>query len=66
MGSSYGAAGSLVVLLAWVYYSGVIVFTGAEITRILAARAGERDALEATPADEPGAARPHSMKPSYS
>lgn len=66
VGSSYGAAGSLVVLLAWVYYSGVIVFTGAEITRILAARAGERDALEATPADEPGAPRPHSMKPSYS
>lgn len=36
VGSSYGAAGSLVVLLTWVYYSGAIVFTGAEITRLLA------------------------------
>ena len=38
IGSAYGAAGSLIVLLAWVYYSAVIVFMGAEITRVLAAR----------------------------
>jgi membrane protein len=38
VGSAYGAAGSLIVLLVWVYYSSVIVFTGAEITRVLAAR----------------------------
>ncbi len=38
IGSAYGAAGSLIVLLAWVYYSSAIVFTGAEITRVLAAR----------------------------
>jgi membrane protein len=35
VGSAYGAAGSLVVLLSWIYYSSLIVFTGAEITRIL-------------------------------
>ena len=38
IGSAYGAAGSLIVLLAWVYYSSVIVFTGAEITRVLSSR----------------------------
>lgn len=38
VGSAYGAAGSLIVFLTWVYYSSVIVFTGAEITCILTAR----------------------------
>ena len=33
IGSAYGAAGSLIVLLAWVYYSSIIVFMGAEFTR---------------------------------
>ena len=33
IGSAYGAAGSLIVLLAWVYYSALIVFMGAEFTR---------------------------------
>ena len=32
IGSAYGAAGSLIVLLAWVYYSSLIVFAGAELT----------------------------------
>ncbi|EGJ32177.1 MULTISPECIES: YihY/virulence factor BrkB family protein [Moorena] len=34
--SSYGAAGSLVVLLAWVYYSSQIIFLGAEFTQVYA------------------------------
>jgi len=33
--SAYGAAGSLVVLLLWVYYSSLVFFLGAELTRIL-------------------------------
>lgn len=33
--SSYGAAGSLVVLLAWVYYSALIIFIGAHISFML-------------------------------
>lgn len=36
--SSYGAAGSFVVLLLWVYYSSVIFFLGAELTHVLAMR----------------------------
>jgi membrane protein len=32
--SSYGAAGSLVALLVWVYYSCAILFYGAEFTRV--------------------------------
>ena len=33
--SAYGAAGSLVVVLLWVYYSSAILFIGAEFTRQL-------------------------------
>jgi membrane protein len=42
IGSSYGAAGSLIVLLLWVYYSSQIVFFGAEVTRAYANRFGSR------------------------
>lgn len=33
VGSAYGAAGSMILLLMWVYYSSVIIFLGAEISR---------------------------------
>ena len=33
LGSAFGAAGSLVVFLAWVYYSAQIIFFGAEVVR---------------------------------
>jgi membrane protein len=42
VGGSYGGAGSLVVLLVWVYYSAIIVFFGAEVTQAWARRAGLR------------------------
>ena len=32
VGSAYGAAGSLIALLVWVYYSALIMFFGAEFT----------------------------------
>jgi membrane protein len=40
VGSAYGAAGSLMVFLVWVYYSCVIVFLGAEFTQVWSRRAG--------------------------
>jgi membrane protein len=38
IGSAYGAAGSLVVILLWVYYSAQILFFGAEFTKVWARR----------------------------
>ncbi len=32
--SAFGAAGSLVIVLVWIYYSGLILFFGAEITEV--------------------------------
>ncbi|HAM59382.1 MAG TPA: hypothetical protein DCQ64_29830 [Candidatus Rokubacteria bacterium] len=40
IGSAYGAAGSLVVVLLWVYYSAQILFFGAEFTKVWARRRG--------------------------
>jgi membrane protein len=40
VGSAYGAAGSMVVLLVWVYYSALIMFFGAEFTHAWATRHG--------------------------
>jgi len=37
---TYGAAGSLVILLVWVYYSAQVLFFGAEFTRAYASRFG--------------------------
>ena len=41
-GSAYGAAGSLVVLLVWIYYSSQILFFGAEFTKVYANTYGGR------------------------
>jgi membrane protein len=40
--SAYGAAGSLLVLLLWIYYSSMILLFGAELTRVFAERHGSR------------------------
>ncbi|WP_281405283.1 YhjD/YihY/BrkB family envelope integrity protein [Mesorhizobium sp. 8] len=40
--SSYGAAGSLIVLLLWVFYSSAIFLFGAEVTRAVAVGFGSR------------------------
>ena len=40
--SVYGAAGSLVTLLLWVYYSSLMFFFGAELTQIYATRYGSK------------------------
>lgn len=38
--SAYGAAGSLITVLLWVYYSSLIFFFGAEFTQVYAAQYG--------------------------
>jgi membrane protein len=52
--SSYGAAGSLVVILLWIYYSAQILFFGAEFTQVYANRFGSR--ITSRSAGRPGKA----------
>jgi len=40
--STYGAAGSLVILLLWIYYSSQILFLGAEFTQVYATHYGSQ------------------------
>jgi membrane protein len=42
VGSTYGAAGSLVILLLWVYYSAIILYFGAEFTKAFAMKYGSQ------------------------
>ncbi|RYE40371.1 MAG: hypothetical protein EOP48_24790, partial [Sphingobacteriales bacterium] len=42
VGSTYGAPGSIVILLVWVYYSAQIFFLGAEFTQVYAKKFGSR------------------------
>lgn len=42
VGSAYGAAGSLVALLVWVYFSALVFFFGAEFTQVYANYYGSR------------------------
>lgn len=49
IGSAYGAAGSLIVVLVWVYYSAQILFFGAEFTQVHARhRRGEGTVRDAS------------------
>jgi membrane protein len=52
--SSFGAAGSVIALLLWVYYSAQIFFFGAEFTRQFALRFGSL-----CPHDQPSPVSPH-------
>lgn len=42
IGSIYGAAGSIVLILVWVFFSAIILFFGAEFTKFYAARHGKK------------------------
>ena len=53
--STFGAAGSLVLLLLWIYYSAQILFFGAEFTQVYAEKYGSKIAPE-------GKARPQLAK----
>ena len=56
--SAYGAAGSLVMLLSWVYYSAMVFLLGAEFTRVYT-----HDIEGARRAPEKGAAKADTVKP---
>lgn len=40
LGTTYGAASSIVVILTWVYYSALILYFGAEFTKVYAMKVG--------------------------
>jgi membrane protein len=42
LASVYGAAGSIVVILVWVYYTAVILYFGAEFTKVYSIKYGSR------------------------
>jgi membrane protein len=70
--SAYGAAGSVIVILMWVYYASVILLYGAEFTQVYARQTGAKivpskyavpvsekeRAEEGIPKDKPGQTQP--------
>lgn len=54
VGSPYGAAGALVMLLVWVYYSAQIFLLGAEFTQVFARTRGTRRKERGLLNDPPG------------
>lgn len=57
--SAYGAAGSVVGLMVWIYYSSVIILLGAELTQVYARLFGgdvRQKHAKAVPGDMPNAA----------
>jgi membrane protein len=40
VGTTYGATGSLIILLLWIYYSSIILYFGAELTKAYAIHTG--------------------------
>jgi membrane protein len=61
-GSAFGAAGSLAVLMIWIYYVAYIIIFGAEITRANANRAG-RKMVRAAAAEAGGVAASAGVAP---
>lgn len=41
-GSAYGTAGSIIVILVWIYYTAAILYIGAEFTQVFAEARGSR------------------------
>ncbi|MDP4266817.1 MAG: YihY/virulence factor BrkB family protein [Bacteroidota bacterium] len=40
--SAYGAAGSIILILAWIYYSAIILYFGVEFTKVYANTCGQK------------------------
>jgi membrane protein len=57
IGSTYGAAGSLVAVVLWVYYSALIFFFGAEVTHVLDSGRITREARVTSPSESAEAER---------
>ena len=55
-GSTYGAAGSIILIMLWVSYAGIILLFGAEFTQVYANRYGKKvqptDTAESTTGEE--------------
>jgi membrane protein len=47
VGSAYGAAGSLLALLTWIYYSSLVLLFGAEFTKVYARSRGDAIGMRA-------------------
>ena len=45
LASAYGAAGSIIVILLWVYYASLILFFGAEFTQVYTRQTGGKITL---------------------
>jgi uncharacterized BrkB/YihY/UPF0761 family membrane protein len=59
--SAYGAAGSVVIILAWIYYSALLLYFGAEFTHVFSNQCGSQCALrnkEAPPQFKGGTPQP--------
>ena len=46
MSNTYGAATSIIIILSWVYYTAIILFFGAEFTKVYATRLGGKIQLK--------------------
>lgn len=62
VGSTYGAAGALIIILLWVYYSAQIFLLGAEFTKVYARhfgsmRARKKESAKLAPETKPADAR---------
>ena len=66
VGSSYGAAGSIIALVVWVYYAAQILFLGAEFTQVQARSRGReiRPNENAVPLPKAGATQNAPPRPS--
>jgi membrane protein len=56
--SAFGAAGSLMALLVWIYFSALVLVFGAEVAKVTATRAGRRIPPAAHAEVVPGATTP--------
>ncbi len=68
MGSAYGAAGSIIVILVWIYYTSAILYFGAEFTKIYAHKFGkgiepDEDAVRIVRSEVEKESRPKVAKP---